>query len=262
MKKKKSKNSKGFTIFVVYFIAAFVVMAVLKIPHADKVDASADELHSVSEGVKVVDMYEHQDDASILKKIQKAKRIKAKENASKLQNSEYDLSLAFTGSVVMGDSQAQAFTAYNILPEINVAATIGKSISNAQSDYDLTVSRKPLNVFITYGMNDSIQYKGDTDAFMKVYDELVTNLKKDIPGVNIIICSVLISQQKAIDQKPGLGAAPAYNEALEAYADENGYTFVDASSIQTEDLYAADGIHMQKAFYKKWAYLMASTAGL
>ncbi len=262
MKRNKSKNNKFFNLFVVYFVAAFVVMAILRIPHASKIDASADETHPVSEGVKVIEMFDHQDDASILKKIQKAKKLKASKNASKMQDSDYDLSLAFTGSVIMGDSQAQALSAYKILPDINVAATIGKSISNAQSDYDLTVSRKPLNVFITYGMNDSIQYNGDTDAFMKVYDELVTNLKKDIPGVNIVICSVLVSQQKAVDKKPGLGAAPAFNESLEAYADENGYTFVDASSIQSEDLYANDGIHMQKAFYQKWAYLMASVAGL
>lgn len=143
-----------------------------------------------------------------------------------------------------------------------MAATIGRSIITAEEDYEKTVSRNPRQVFITYGMNDCLIYGGNTEKFISVYSDLIARLQEDIPDVQIYVCSIILPSDEAISKKPDLAAVTNYNAALQQLCAQHSLVYIDAGALIRPDMYAPDGLHMQKSFYQSWAYYMASCAGL
>ena len=150
---------------------------------------------------------------------------------------QVDLSSVFADAVVMGDSQAEAFEAYGILPSQSVAATIGRSIITAEEDYNKTVSRTPKQVFITYGMNDCLIYNGNTEKFISVYSDLITRLQTDMPDVQVFVCSIIVPSDAAVQKKPALAAVTDYNAALQQLAAEKGLVYIDAGALIQPDVH-------------------------
>ncbi len=264
--KTKKKSIAGFAILI-YFLIAILVIVILKFPTADRITDDSGDVAEVKQGTELLSRYESQDTAAVEKEVRSvraavAQRAALAASARGESAGEADLSTAFAEAVVMGDSQAEAFEAYQVLPSQSVAATIGRSIVTADEDYQETVGRNPRQVFITYGMNDCLIYNGDVQKFIDAYSDLISRLQTDIPGVQVCICSIIVPSDAAVAKKPALAGVTAYNVALQQLAVQKGLVYVDASSLIRPELYAPDGLHMSKSFYQSWAYYMASCAGL
>ena len=264
--KEKKKMFTGIAVLI-YFIIALLIVVILKFPGTDRIKDDSGDVAAVEQGAQLLDKYDSQDTASVENEVRTiramvAQRAALAASAQGQGASKVDLSAAFSDAVVMGDSQAEAFEAYQVLPSQSVAATIGRSIVTAEEDYQKTVGKNPRQVFITYGMNDCLLYSGDTQKFIDAYSDLIGKLQADIPGVQIYVCSIIVPSDSAIQKKPALAGVTAYNAALQQLAVQKGLVFIDASSLIKPDLYAPDGLHMTKSFYQSWAYYMASCAGL
>ena len=120
----------------------------------------------------------------------------------------------------------------------------------------------PSTVFLSAGMNDVIETGGDTEAFLTEFGEVLSQIRTELPGVNIFVNSILPVQQKAIDEEPLLEQIPAYNEALRTFCSSQGIGYVDNTEIVQESYYGGDGIHFTSAFYPVWAEHMAEVAAL
>ena len=266
MKLKVQKKGRIAIAVLVYFIVAILILIIIKFPVAEKIDNDWKDVASVDAGTQILSRYESQNTSEVEKEVKSIRAAVAQRmamGASAGENAgQVDLSSVFADAVVMGDSQAEAFEAYGILPSQSVAATIGRSIITAEEDYNKTVSRTPKQVFITYGMNDCLIYNGNTEKFISVYSDLITRLQTDIPDVQVFVCSIIVPSDAAVQKKPALAAVTDYNAALQQLAAEKGLVYIDAGALIQPDLYAPDGLHMQKSFYKSWAYYMASCAGL
>ena len=261
----KKRSIAGIAILV-YFLIAVLVVIILKFPDADKITDDSGDVAAVEQGTELLDRYDSQDTTAVENEVRSVRAAIAQRAAlaasSRGESAEAaDLTSAFAEAVVMGDSQAEAFEAYQVLPSQSVAATIGRSIVTAEDDYQKTVGRNPRQVFITYGMNDCLIYNGDVQKFIDAYSDLISRLQNDIPGVQIYICSIIVPSDAAIAKKPALTGVTAYNAALQQLAVQLNLVYVDASSLIRPDLYAPDGLHMSKSFYQSWAYYMASCAG-
>ncbi len=254
------KNVIGIAV-VVYFIAAILILMILKFPHTEKIDSQQDMAGDVNQGMRILSHYDSQDPAEVENEVRAVQEAIARRLAVG-QAGEAELAAVFADAVVMGDSQAAALDAYGVLPSRNVAATIGRSIITAEEDIAKAISMNPRQIFITYGMNDCLIYSGNTERFIGAYSGLIDRLQASVPEAQIYVCSIIIPSDAAIQKKPALAAVTDYNIALQQLAAQRGMAYIDAGVLLHPDLYAPDGLHMKKSFYRSWAYFMGSGAGL
>lgn len=263
---KTKKRARIGIAVMVYFIAALLVLIVLKYPDAAKIDNHSKDVASVEQGVQLLKKYDAQNAEDVEQEVRSIRAAAAERQAMAAHagqaSGSADLAAAFSDAVVMGDSQAEALEAYAVIPSQSVAATIGRSIITGEEDFSKTVSRSPKHIFITYGMNDCLIYNGNTEKFVNVYSDLIERLQASIPDVQIYVCSIIVPSDGAIQEKPALASVSDYNVALQQLAAQKGLRYIDASALISSDLYAPDGLHMKKGFYQSWAYYMATCAGL
>ena len=198
----KKKSIAGIVILV-YFLIAVLIVVILKFPGADRITDDSGDVAAVEQGTELLNRYDSQDAAEVEKEVRSVRAAIAQRAAlaasARGESAETaDLASAFADAVVMGDSQAEAFEAYQVLPSQSVAATIGRSIVTAEDDYQETVGRNPRQVFITYGMNDCLIYNGDVQKFIDAYSDLISRLQNDIPGVQVCICSIIVPSEEAV----------------------------------------------------------------
>ena len=87
---------------------------------------------------------------------------------------------------------------------------------------------------------------------------MLQQLKASIPGVKIIVSS-LLSPSDALGQvRADLVRAPQFDQELRSICQENDVTYVDSTWIVRQKNYLDDGIHMNLTFYRVWfRYLKA-----
>lgn len=170
----------------------------------------------------------------------------------------------FQGTVIIGDSITESMIEYGFLGTDVVVAKLGLNIAAADEQIDTAISLYPSTIFMCFGANDLETYISDADAFIDAYRVQVQKLQTALPDVPIYINGILPIQQSTIDMHPSLGYYPQYNEALQAFCQEMGLTYIDSSFILegNDDMYEPDGEHVIMRFYPKWLTNMAEMAGL
>jgi len=174
---------------------------------------------------------------------------------------EKTLKERFDGAMVLGDSQALALTAYDVLDESEVVGKIGVGVRFADEHIEKAVSMNPSVVFMTYGMNDLGIY-GTAEEFATAYGEKLEKLKTGLPDARIYVTSIFAANKAAIAREPHLANSGAFNEALKKKAEELGAVYIDCSSLELAENYAGDGAHFNVDVYPQWAEMMAAAAGL
>ena len=111
---------------------------------------------------------------------------------------------------------------------------------------------------MSFGANDLEIYNGNADAY-RVKIELI---QKSLPNTPIYINSILPIEQSAINASPALAYYDSFNQALKAFCEETGCTFIDDTFLVDESMYEPDGEHMVYNYYPKWLTYMAERAGL
>ena len=170
---------------------------------------------------------------------------------------------AFQGTVIVGDSITESIAEYGLLDTSIVVAKIGLRIDAADEQISTAISLNPSVFFLSFGANDLEIYNGDSSAFIDAYRVKVEQIQNALPDTAIYINSILPIQQSAIDRSPALAYYDSFNQALEAFCEESGCTFIDDSFlVDDESLYEPDGEHMVYRYYPKWLTYMAERAGL
>ncbi len=170
----------------------------------------------------------------------------------------------FTNSIVVGDSITEGLTAYKFLTDEQVFSKIGASIINGEELFDDAASANPKHAFFTFGVNDMGNYSGDSKLFIKAYKDLLKEFKKKCPKTKIHINGILPPTEAAIANKPIIGNYKEFNTAIKSMCKSEKYQFIDNSSIieKNPELYAADGIHVNAAFYPLWIENMIEKADM
>ncbi len=168
----------------------------------------------------------------------------------------------FTRAVVMGDSIAQGFAEFDVLPASSVTAELDGSLTRLDSQIEATDRISPGTVFLALGLEDVAATNGDTDVFISEYTAVLDRIRQELPGVNVFVNSIFPVQQTAVDNEPLLDQIPAYNEALKALCSSRDIGFIDNTELVQDQYYDPDGIHFRAEFYPIWAEHMAEVAAL
>lgn len=168
----------------------------------------------------------------------------------------------FAGCMIMGDSHAEGFSSYGLLPESMVAATVGKDVNNNDEDRAQVIAAKPSTLYIVYGQNTIQRCSGNVEKAAEEYRKFLDTMQASLPDTKIVVCSVFKVQDAALAKKPELGKAPELNKLLSKMCDEKGWKFIDTNPLLTDQYYEPDHIHTNKAYHKLWLNYVAAESGL
>ena len=233
---------------------------------------SEEESAQIQTGIEAVRALESKNVADIEKKIESNAASSAAESASaepqasqSAQASDKKPSERFASAnaMVLGDSQAESLSGYEILNDANVAAKISQRVKNSDEQINKAISANASVVFMTYGVNDMGMYSSG-DEFAEEYAKKLEKLKSGLPDAEIYVTSVFQASDSAAASNPSLSRdiLNDYNAALKSKSESMGVTYIDCSGIVEEQYYEPDGQHFKYKMYVKWANFMADSAGL
>jgi lysophospholipase L1-like esterase len=155
-------------------------------------------------------------------------------------------------SVFLGDSITEGLSYHDVLKEENVLAGAGKTAEFALQDVDELVKRKPKHIFIQLGSDDILWPTDNPKKYsLSYYAQLIDRIKGRLPEASITILSVTPVTAEAEKAEPRYQNIGDYNKELKELASKVQVGYIDVSSIVADhpEMYDADGIHFQAAFY-------------
>lgn len=211
-------------------------------------------------GVTIIKEQEKKDPEELSKKLSS---LKKKERQAGIANGSIDIFGLFDDYVIFGDSRALAFKDYGFLLENRIYAGTGHTIYNIDDWLPHLSTLKPLNIFVSYGVNDiDSNFNGLPGGYEALAQEQITKIKNTCPNSTIYVNSIIPAIEKVVQVNPVTWAElDEYNAALQRVCDKNGWVFIDNSGLMTGEmvsLYEPDGIHFQPSFYPIWAENMVS----
>ncbi len=187
------------------------------------------------------------------------KKVRKESQAEAFANGELSVWAQFSDYVVFGDSRSVGFTFYEFLDNQRVMAEAGLTIADIPKYQDQMKTLNPSYLFLCTGINDvSIGLWPTKEEYVEAYEETMQTLMKELPDTHIYINSIFPAKDPAFNKSALWLNIPDYNEAVKAWCEEKGYSYIDNTQVFEEhnDLYDTDGIHFQKDFYEYWAINM------
>lgn len=253
---KKKKSNRLPVLPVLLTILAGVGLALL-LSGLQKDLAAAEQ---AKKGVAYLESLENKDPAQVdevRNAIFQAKLdAERDEMIRQLNEGEVDPFTMFQDFVILGDSRAVGFDYFGFLDQDRVLAGAGNTIRNVDDNMDAIMTLKPSYIYMCYGLNDmSIGFWPTVEDYEEEFMEIINDLRGRLPGVTIIVSSILPAKDPAFAKSSKWRDIPAWNETLKAFFEENGVIFVDNSEISAQytDLWETDGIHVTQTFYPYWA---------
>ena len=168
----------------------------------------------------------------------------------------------FSSSIVMGDSNAEGFSEYDVLNASSVVSKIGVHLYELEEQVQQAADLNPQVIFLALGMNDVIATAGDTEQFLEQYEAVVAQLREAVPNAHIYVNSIFPVQDSAIEKEPELAQISEYNTVLRQMCDDLQLGFIDNTDLVQDQYYEEDGVHFKAEFYPLWADRMAEVAAL
>lgn len=187
------------------------------------------------------------------------KKVRKEAQAEAIANGELSVWAQFSDYVVFGDSRSVGFTFYELLDSQRVLAEAGRTIDAVPDCLNVIKTLNPSYLFMCTGINDvSIGLWPTPEEYVAAYEEKMQLLMKELPDTHIYINSIFPAKDPAFEKSELWRNIPEYNNALKAWCEEKGYSYIDNTEVFEEhnDLYDIDGIHFQEAFYEYWAINM------
>ncbi len=175
---------------------------------------------------------------------------------------EYNYKEIFSGSVVLGDSVADALSIYDILNSSEVFAVEGVHVGEVDASLTNAASMNPKKAFFTYGLNDILFYGNEIDIYREDYTDLLKRAQELMPNTEIYVILPLPVSDYALSNHEGYYRRDEYIETLKEICDELGITWMDLSFTMLNEYYDDDGLHPLPNFYYGWLYYMALGSGL
>ena len=245
------KNKSNFTYICIGVVVLLIVVALV----VDGISSLTSRKADTSEGLKIIMQAESAEVTTIENKIQALEEKEASEDSRSLKE-------VFSSAVVMGDSITDGFAEYDVLNASSVVAEIGVGLDELDEQIDRVKELNPQVAFLSYGLNDILMTKGDTELFVEEYKAVLNKMKKELPDTKIFVNSIFPVQQKVTEAEPDYKKLDEYNQALQEMCDKVQIAYVDNSKIVADRYYEDDGIHFKSAFYQIWAERMAEVASL
>ena len=173
-----------------------------------------------------------------------------------IRNDEVDVWSLFHDYVILGDSRAVGFWYFDFLPEENCLTGGGDTIKNIEMNMDGILAKNPKYIILCYGLNDvSIGYWDTPEEYVTEMMEDIRMLQEKIPGVNVVVSSILPARDPAFELSSKWRKIPDFSAAVGKACREAGVIFVDNDAIseQYADWWQPDGIHVRPEFYPYWA---------
>ena len=245
------KENKSFT-YIGIGVVALLIIAVLIV---DGISSMQSRKVDTSEGIEIIKQAESADITVIENKIQALDGKETSQDSRSLKE-------IFSSTVVMGDSITDGFAEYDILSASSVVAEIGARLDELDKQIERVKELNPQVVFLSYGLNDILVTKGDSELFAEEYKAVITKMKKEFPDTKIFVNSIFPVQKKVVEAEPGYEELDEYNQVLQEMCDKLQIAYVDNSEITEDRYYEEDGIHFKSDFYRIWAERMAEVASL
>ena len=249
--------SKKQILIVVIAAAAVVTGVIIFLATRGGADAEA-----ISQGREYLAQMEQGDPSAVDDRLAQIEEEKVQANLDALRQSLLDdpeqVWSQFTDFVIIGDSRAEGFDAYEFLPMDRVLATKGLLISYLYSD-EVRIALQtlqPTKIWLVFGNNDigDSQNPGWLDNWVSNYRDAVVEIRNLLPNATVFVCSILPVIEPA-SADPCYNAIPDVNEALAGMCAQTGAVFEDATP-QLEghpEYYEPDGMHFTYDFYPVWA---------
>ena len=158
--------------------------------------------------------------------------------------------------VFMGDSRVVGYEAFEFVPSDRVFAFAGAHITDARDSADKVGNMRPEIIFVAYGLNDiGIGLWPKAEDYAAETVKTIEVLQAASPGSVIVVSSVLPAVGPGLSADPNYPRIPEYNDALAtALKDMKGVVYADCTNVakENENLYAADGLHLQQDMYPLW----------
>ena len=189
-------------------------------------------------------------------------RVQAKEarDAAKteLMDSDDDTVWSkFQDAVILGDSRAVGFYYYHFLDRSRVLAGAGDTIRCIPDHLEEIKMLNPAFIYLCYGLNDTGEgLWADGEAYGKELDERITQLQAAVPGVTVVVNSILPATEDAVARNPVWRKIPDFTAAAAAVCKEKGVIYVDNAALADEMMetyWDPDGVHLRPQFYAYWA---------
>ena len=151
------------------------------------------------------------------------------------------------------------FSSFDLISENQVFASLGATIRDISTYTDQLIDLNPSNIILCYGLND-IGYWDNPDSYLSDLDQIIKELQTALPETLVYVNSIIPVTSSGLDNfEPEISERieeiPDWNTAIRQHCEDNDIPYIDITEdVEAhEDLYDADGIHMQKAFYEYWA---------
>ncbi len=163
----------------------------------------------------------------------------------------------FVNTIFFGDSMTQAIGEYGFLDMTNIIYQRSATIDVLITKIPEVAATLPKQVVIFTGLNDCNHYT-EIANYRRDYQAMLQQLKASIPGVKIVVSSLLPPSDALGQVRADLVRAPQFDQELRSICQENDVTYVDSTWIVRQQNYLDDGIHMNRTFYRIWfRYLKA-----
>ena len=176
---------------------------------------------------------------------------------NQIRNDEIDIWSMFKDDyIMMGDSRAVGYWYFDFLPEERCLTGGGDTIRNIEKHMDSILALAPKYIFLCYGINDiSIGFWDTPEEYVEEMMEIIDDLEEKIPGVTVVVGSILPARDPAFELSTKWYNIPDFNLALSAACAENDVIFVSNDEISNRfaDWWQPDGIHIRPEFYPYWA---------
>lgn len=175
-----------------------------------------------------------------------------------IKNERIDIYSLFKDYVILGDSRAYGFSHFQFLDHSRVLAGGGDTIRNVRDHMNRIKNLDPSYIYLCYGINDAGIgiWKTPEDYAAEVLT-VINELREALPDAEILYSSIIWISDTAEANYPKWGQIYDFSEACRSMCLENGIKYVDNDEIclllKEQNMWAGDGIHLSKSFYKFWA---------
>ncbi len=186
--------------------------------------------------------------------------VKVDESAAQMADAIASGSISYTDAYAdwgfTGDSQIAALSVYDLIPESSVIAEVGCGLDFLENNYDRALAAfiNKKVIVMHFGINTLTTSRSGRDLFVAQYEKLITMLKRDIKGVRIIVDGIFPVADKIY-----------YNQDRFAYINEANMQLLEMCLrldvdywtnnefiTYNQNYFAADGLHLNAAFYKEY----------
>lgn len=170
----------------------------------------------------------------------------------------------YMDACICGDSVIAGMSEYDFLDEPYCLGKVGASLYYLEEQIETIVSLNPKHLILHFGtnmLNDSEDYL--YYSFIATYVDLCEQLQARMPGVHIVISSLLPMDPEVQASEPAYMMRSAYNQALQEMCAEHGWDYMSNEELASAhlDYLEPDGMHYNYYFYEdywlKFIYLQA-----